>query len=247
VTDTYFVVAHFHYIMVGGMVLAFMGGLHYWWPKITGRMYPEHAGRMAAIVTFIGFNLTFFPQFVMGYLGMPRRYQSYPEEFSSTISYRRQAQASWGSDISCRSSTFWSLKRGPRAPANPWHATGLEWKTPSPPPTDNFEITPIVTEGAYTIPNRRAHPKRLANPDEVERIGNINNSMSEHAHRRLDERGDVIYHHFATAAQQSATPQNLACGCFLPQRFLFFGVLFMGYTYLRWSRPACRARVQYTS
>src|SRR5213083_2839007 len=80
-SDTYFVIAHFHYIMVGGMVTAFMGGLHYWWPKITGRMYPEKMGQLAALVTFIGFNLTFFPQFVMGYLGMPRRYHAYPGEF----------------------------------------------------------------------------------------------------------------------------------------------------------------------
>ena len=81
VNDTYFVVAHFHYIMVGGMVMAFMGGLHYWWPKITGRMYPEFWGKIAAIIIFIGFNLTFFPQFLLGYLGMPRRYHAYPPEF----------------------------------------------------------------------------------------------------------------------------------------------------------------------
>jgi len=81
VIDTYFVVAHFHYIMVGGMVVAFMGGLHYWWPKITGRLYPEFFGKMAAIITFIGFNLTFFPQFLVGYLGMPRRYYAYPPDF----------------------------------------------------------------------------------------------------------------------------------------------------------------------
>src|SRR4029079_13295357 len=81
VTDTYFVVAHFHYIMVGGMVTAFMGGLHYWWPKITGRLYPERLSQLAALIMFIGFNLTFFPQFVVGYLGMPRRYHAYPPEF----------------------------------------------------------------------------------------------------------------------------------------------------------------------
>ena len=80
-SDTYFIVAHFHYMMVGGMVTAFMGGLHYWWPKITGRMYPEKLGQLAALITYIGFNLTFFPQFVMGYLGMPRRYHAYPGEF----------------------------------------------------------------------------------------------------------------------------------------------------------------------
>ena len=81
VTDTYFVIAHFHYIMVGGSVAAFFGGLHFWWPKITGRMYPESWARFAAILIFFGFNITFFPQFIMGYLGMPRRYHAYDPEF----------------------------------------------------------------------------------------------------------------------------------------------------------------------
>ena len=81
VTDTYFVVAHFHYIMVGGMVMAYLGGIHNWWPKITGRIYPEGWARLAALIVFIGFNLTFFPQFILGYLGMPRRYHAYAEEF----------------------------------------------------------------------------------------------------------------------------------------------------------------------
>src|SRR5437899_3049159 len=80
-TDTYFVVAHFHYIMVGGMVMAYLGGVHYWWPKITGRLYPEWWGRISALTIFLGFNLTFFPQFVLGFLGMPRRYHEYPPEF----------------------------------------------------------------------------------------------------------------------------------------------------------------------
>src|SRR5262245_64439744 len=79
--DTYFVVAHFHYVMVGGMVTAYMGGLHFWWPKITGRMYPEAWAKLSALIVFIGFNLTFFPQFILGYLGMPRRYAVYPPEF----------------------------------------------------------------------------------------------------------------------------------------------------------------------
>src|SRR5262249_12402331 len=79
--DTYFVVAHFHYVMVGGMVMAFMGVLHFLWPKMTGRMYPEFWARMSGALVFIGFNLTFFPQFIVGYLGMPRRYHAYPEEF----------------------------------------------------------------------------------------------------------------------------------------------------------------------
>jgi cytochrome c oxidase subunit I len=81
VHDTYFVVAHFHYIMVGGTVLAYLGGIHFWWPKITGRMYPERWGRLSPLIIFIGFNLTFFPQFIVGYLGMPRRYHVYAPEF----------------------------------------------------------------------------------------------------------------------------------------------------------------------
>ena len=81
VTDTYFVIAHFHYIMVGGMVMAYLGGMHFWWPKISGRMYPEGGARLAALIVFIGFNLTFFPQFILGYLGMPRRYWQYSPEF----------------------------------------------------------------------------------------------------------------------------------------------------------------------
>jgi len=153
VTDTYFVVAHFHYIMVGGMVTAFMGGLHYWWPKITGRMYPEKLGQLAALVMFIGFNLTFFPQFILGYLGMPRRYHAYPEEFQIY-----HVMSSAGASILAVAYVLpliylvWSLKHGKKAGPNPWRATGLEWKTPSPPPKHNFEETPVVREPAYNYP-----------------------------------------------------------------------------------------------
>ena len=164
VTHTYFVVAHFHYIMVGGMVLAFMGGLHYWWPKITGRMYPEPMGRLAALVTFIGFNLTFFPQFVMGYLGMPRRYQIYPPEFQFYHILSTAGATILGVGYILPVFYFlWSLKRGPRAGPNPWHATGLEWTTPSPPPTHNFTEPPVVTEGPYN------YPVPACAPDELER------------------------------------------------------------------------------
>src|SRR2546430_13652822 len=80
VHDTYFIIAHFHFIMVGGMVMAYMAGLHYWWPKMTGRLYPEWWARLAALLIFVGFILTFLPQFVLGYQGMPRRYHAYPAE-----------------------------------------------------------------------------------------------------------------------------------------------------------------------
>jgi cytochrome c oxidase subunit 1 len=151
--DTYFVIAHFHYIMVGGMVLSFMGGLHYWWPKITGRLYPEAMGRLAALVTFIGFNLTFFPQFLLGYLGQPRRYHAYPPEFQifHVLSTAGASILGIGYLLPLLY-FFWSLKWGQRAPANPWQATGLEWHTSSPPPRENFAEPPIVTGPPYDYP-----------------------------------------------------------------------------------------------
>ena len=150
VTDTYFVVAHFHYIMVGGMVTAFMGGLHYWWPKMTGRLYPEIWGKLAALATFLGFNLTFFPQFLLGYLGMPRRYHAYPPEFQVFHVLSTAGASILGVGYALPLVYFlWSLKRGRVAGPNPWRATGLEWQTPSPPPKHNFKETPIVTDAPY--------------------------------------------------------------------------------------------------
>lgn len=149
--DTYFVIAHFHYIMVGGMVMGFMGGLHYWWPKISGRLYPENAGRVAALITFIGFNLTFFPQFLLGYLGQPRRYHAYPPEFQVFHVLSTAGASILGVGYLLPLLYFiWSLRYGEKAPANPWKATGLEWQTSSPPPHDNFEEVPVVTEGPYS-------------------------------------------------------------------------------------------------
>src|ERR1039457_5630142 len=149
-TETYFIVAHFHYVMVGGMVSAFMAGLHFWWPKMTGRMYPETLGRLAAVILFIGFNLTFFPQFILGYLGMPRRYHSYPPEFQVL-----NVMSTSGASILAIGYLLpvlyfvWSLKYGRIAGANPWRAAGLEWTTQSPPPAFNFSKTPIVDFEAY--------------------------------------------------------------------------------------------------
>jgi cytochrome c oxidase subunit 1 len=150
VHDTYFVVAHFHYIMVGGAVMAYLGGIHYWWPKITGRLYPEGWGRFSALVVFLGFNLTFFPQFLLGYLGMPRRYHAYPEEFQ-VLNVMSSAGASilGVGYLIPMIYLVWSMRYGKAAGDNPWQATGLEWQTPSPPPTENFEATPVVTEPPY--------------------------------------------------------------------------------------------------
>lgn len=151
--QTYFVVAHFHYVMVGGMVSAFFAGLHYWWPKIFGRMYPEMWGRAGAILIFIGFNLTFFPQFIVGYLGMPRRYHAYPPEFQvlNVLSSAGATILALGYLLPLAYLT-WSLFYGKRASANPWGATGLEWQTSSPPLTENFVVTPVVIEPPYNYP-----------------------------------------------------------------------------------------------
>lgn len=158
VTDTYFVVAHFHYIMVGGSVSAFFGGLHFWWPKITGRMYSETLAKFAAVSMFFGFNFTFMPQFVLGYMGMPRRYHEYPAEFQVW-----HVMSSTGALILAFAYIWplfyfaWSLVKGERAGDNPFDATGLEWQTTSPPPKNNFSVPPIVTEEPY-----RYHPEGFA-------------------------------------------------------------------------------------
>ncbi|QDG50443.1 cytochrome c oxidase subunit I [Persicimonas caeni] len=151
VHDTYFVVAHFHYIMVGGMVTAFMGGLHYWWPKITGRMYPEFLGQISAINIFLGFNLTFFPQFILGYLGMPRRYHEYPAEFQElNVASTLGASILAVGYILPIAYLIWSLRYGKKAPKNPWKATGLEWEAAdSPPIAENFDEKPKVTKKPY--------------------------------------------------------------------------------------------------
>ena len=149
-TDTYFIVAHFHYVMVGGQVLAYLGGLHYWWSKITGKLYSEFWSKIAAIIIFVGFNLTFFPQFILGYMGMPRRYAAYPPEFQvlNIFSTAGASILAIGLVIPLIYFTY-SIFFGEKAPANPWLLPGLEWRTSSPPPTENFVETPIVTWEAY--------------------------------------------------------------------------------------------------
>jgi len=148
--DTYFVVAHFHYIMVGGALMGYLGAVHFWWPKMTGRMYPEAWGKVAAIVLFIGFNVTFFPQFILGYEGMPRRYAIYAPEYQVL-----NVMSTAGSSIMGLGYLLpffyllWSLKYGKPAGPNPWRATGLEWQVDSPPTTFNFDRIPIVTQGPY--------------------------------------------------------------------------------------------------
>jgi cytochrome c oxidase subunit 1 len=158
VHDTYFIVAHFHYIMVGGALMGYLGGLHYWWPKISGRLYPEGWAKFAALIVFLGFNLTFFPQFILGYLGMPRRYHVYPEEFQ-VLNVMSSAGASvlGVGYIIPMIYLIWSMRYGKRAGSNPWGSTGLEWQTPSPPPTENFEKTPVITGEVYDYERQARH------------------------------------------------------------------------------------------
>jgi cytochrome c oxidase subunit 1 len=149
-TDTYFVVAHFHYVMVGGQVIAYLGGLHYWWPKMTGKMYSEFWGKVSAMLVFVGFNLTFFPQFILGYMGMPRRYASYPEELQVLNIFSTAGATVLAVGFTMPVVYFLhSLIWGKQASANPWLLPGLEWRTSSPPPTENFEVPPVVTWEAY--------------------------------------------------------------------------------------------------
>ncbi len=149
-TETYFVVAHFHFVMVGGMLMAFLAGVHFWWPKMTGRMYSEPLSKLAAVTTFIGFFLTFMPQFVVGYLGMPRRYHAYPAEFQvlNVLSTAGATVLGVGYMLPLLY-LGWSLKYGEIAGDNPWQATGLEWQIQSPPLTENFLETPIMDHEAY--------------------------------------------------------------------------------------------------
>jgi cytochrome c oxidase subunit 1 len=150
VTDTYFVVAHFHYIMVGGSVMAYLAAVHYWWPKITGRLYPESWARVAALIIFAGFNLTFFPQYLLGYDGMPRRYHTYPEQFQLLNIFSSCGAAVLGLGyVLPLCYLVWSLRHGKAAPDNPWGATGLEWKTASPPPQHNFDEPPDGSAEPY--------------------------------------------------------------------------------------------------
>ena len=149
-TDTYFIVAHFHFVMVGGTVMAFMGGVHFWFPKMFGKLYPEWAGRISAGFVFFGFNLTFFPQFLLGYLGMPRRYAGYPEEFQvlNVMSTAGASILAVGFIMPLVYLT-WSLIWGKDAGKNPWLAMGMEWTIESPPIKENFREIPVCREEAY--------------------------------------------------------------------------------------------------
>jgi cytochrome c oxidase subunit 1 len=164
-TETYFIVAHFHFVMVGSVIMGFLAGLHFWWPKITGRMYPELPAKVSAAVIFVGFFFTFGPQFILGYLGMPRRYAMYPPEWQMLNVMSTAGATVMGLGYGATMLYLaWSLKYGAIATANPWNAFGLEWTTSSPPPTQNFYEVPIVTHEAYDyewLDHPQGHPDKL--------------------------------------------------------------------------------------
>ncbi|MGM0577291.1 MAG: cytochrome c oxidase subunit I [Myxococcota bacterium] len=151
--DTYFVVAHFHYVMMGGTVIAFIGGLHHWWPKMTGKMYSERWGRIAALLVFVGFNVTFFTQFMLGSQGMPRRYATFLPQYEALHQWSTIGSQVLG--IGLFMILFYllaSLKKGEQAPDNPWGGASLEWATQSPPIKHNFHHTPHVDADPYNFP-----------------------------------------------------------------------------------------------
>ncbi|MBY0315786.1 MAG: cytochrome c oxidase subunit I [Bdellovibrionales bacterium] len=148
--DTYFVVAHFHYVMVGGTLMAIMGGAYYWLPKMVGRMYNEAWARISFVIIFVGFNVTFFPQFILGNMGMPRRYHDYLPAYQSLN--KISTMGSWMIAVGFIIALYTiihAIVKGAKAPANPWGGLTLEWTAPSPPPHENFEKTPVVTAGPY--------------------------------------------------------------------------------------------------
>jgi cytochrome c oxidase subunit 1 len=159
-TDTYFVVAHFHYVMMGGTVMAFLGGLLYWWPKMTGKMHDEFKAKVAFVFVFVGFNLTFMSQFIMGSRGMPRRYYDYLPQFEPF--HRASTIGSWILGVGLFTTAYTLLEalwKGKRAPRNPWGSAGYEWMTETPVPLANFHKTPVITRGPYDY--------HLATPEEL--------------------------------------------------------------------------------
>ena len=151
--DTYFVVAHFHYVMMGGVLFALIAGMHHWWPKITGKMFNETYAKVAWVVVFIGYNLTFFPQFVAGSRGMPRRYHQYLPEFELWNQLSTVGSFMFGMGLfMVLFYLIHSLFRGEKAPANPWGGASLEWEALSPPVEHNFSGPVVCTKGPYDYP-----------------------------------------------------------------------------------------------
>ena len=228
VHDTYFIVAHFHYIMVGGTIMGYLGGLHYWWPKITGRLYPGFLSRLSALLVFVGFNLTFFPQFILGYLGMPRRYWSYPRRVPGAqravhggrVDPRRRLHAA------ARLLRLVDALRQAR-PDNPWGAVGLEWETPSPPPTRELRDP----AGRHPRPVR-VRPRRGARAHERR---HALSSVGWSPHGRTSPPGAAAPLRQPRAAEGVLDASGM--WLFLVTEIMFFGGLFLAYVVYRPALP----------
>ena len=239
-TETYFIVAHFHFVMVGGMLMAFLAGVHFWWPKMTGRMYPESLSKLAAVTTFIGFNLTFLPQFILGYLGMPRRYHAYPPEFQvlNVLSTAGATVLGVGYMLPLLY-LAWSLKYGAIAGNNPWQATGLEWQIQSPPLTENFIEIPIMDHEAYDYEWLENKTEARGDDRWITRSQHAPHDARdacthEHEHVVLPQHR----HHFETEEQQREAG-SFGMWLFLLTEIMFFGGLFFAYLlYRNWYYPA---------
>ena len=161
--DTYFVVAHFHYVMMGGTVMAFLAGIHYWWPKIWGRTYNEFWARIAAFLIFVGFNATFFTQFILGAKGMPRRYYTYMDQYQPLHAFSSAGAFVIGAGFMIMAFyLLHAIKHGKKVGKNPWGALTLEWTISSPPPSYNFETVPVIEDGPYDFDRIRVeNDKRI--------------------------------------------------------------------------------------
>ena len=222
--------------MVGGAIIGYLGGLHFWWPKMFGRMYSDFWSRIAAVLVFVGFNLTFFPQFILGYMGMPRRYHMYPDEFQ-VLNVLSSAGASILGVGYLLPAIYllWSLKHGAVAGNNPWGASGLEWRTQSPPLTENFVEVPTDIPEPYRVhgagrPGGQACLTATATPPGprpcTATAADADSPGHAHAHH------PALQHHFDTMAQQREAA-TLGMWVFLLTEVLFFGGLFIAYTIYR--------------
>ncbi len=219
--DTYFVVAHFHFIMVGGTLTAWLAALHYWFPKMTGRMYPERWGFLSAALIFAGFFMTFFPQFLLGNAGMPRRYYDYDPQFQPL-----HVISTVGSWILGAGMTFTlaylivALFNGPRAPANPWDSRSYEWLTPSPPPKHNFAEEPLFELGPYEYSARAPGSDRHG----------LSRTSAFRGSRRPPSTSRTL--------RDRPTRRAWGCGSSSSSEVLFFAGLFALYATYRIEHPA---------
>jgi len=180
--DTYFVVAHFHYVMVGGTVIGFVGGLHYWWPKMTGKLYDEMLAKIAFVFVFVGFNMTFLTQFVLGSQGMPRRYYDYLDHFQPLHGFSSAGSYVLGVGFLIMGFMFIkSLMSGKKAPPNPWGSAGFEWMTASPPLMHNFHHTPIISRGPYDYHLATEEELFDGFPEEMPEFEHASRGTEEHA------------------------------------------------------------------